>query len=150
MEGEIVTGYGRGSKKLGVPTANLLPADVQEGISGLPSGVYFGWARLMTSTTQPESDGSVHKMVMNIGKRPTFVKDNSPDISVEVHVMHSFKGDFYGQRMKVLVVGYLRPEMKFNNLQELLNRIQTDIGLSKSQLDGAVWSRYAEDPFFSN
>lgn len=148
MEGEIVTGYGRGSKELGVPTANLLPADVQGEIVGLPAGVYFGWAQLMTSESQQESDGLVHKMVMNIGKRPTFVKDNSPDISIEVHVMHSFQQDFYGQRMKVLVVGYLRPEMKFDTIQELLNRIQTDIGVSRTQLDGEFWSRYAKDPFF--
>lgn len=148
MEGEIVKGYGRGSKNLGVPTANLSPVDVQGDIAGLPSGVYFGWAKLKTSETQQESDGLVHKMVMNIGKRPTFIKDNSPDISIEVHVMHSFQQDFYGQRMKVLVVGYLRPEMKFDTIEILLNRIQTDIGVSRTQLDGEVWSRYAEDPFF--
>ena len=148
MQGKIVTGYGRGSKKLGVPTANILPADVEGEIAGLPSGVYFGWAKLITSDTQLEADGLVHKMVMNIGKRPTFVKDNSPDVSVEVHIMHSFPEDFYGKRIKVLVLGYLRPEMKFENISVLLNRIQTDIGLSKSQLDGDVWSKYAADPFF--
>lgn len=148
MTGEIVTGFGRGSKKLGVPTANIRPEDVEVQIAGLPSGVYFGWAKLLTSGAQPEADGSVYKMVMNIGNRPTFVKDNSPDISVEVHVMHQYKDDFYGQMIKVIVLGYLRPEMKFENINALLNRIQTDIGISKSQLDGEAWSKFADDPFF--
>lgn len=151
MEGEIVTGYGRGSKKLGVPTANLRPADVEKQIEGLPPGVYFGWAQLIPAenTTYSEEDRSVFKMVMNIGKRPTFVKDNSPDISVEVHVMHSYKDDFYGQKMRVAVLGYLRPEMKFENINSLLSRIQTDIGISSSQLDGDPWAAYADDPFFN-
>lgn len=142
MEGEIVQGYGRGSKDLGVPTANLSIPDVEEQIAGLPLGVYFGWAQLL------DSDDGVYKMVMNIGKRPTFVKDNSPDSSVEAHVMHSYDHDFYGQTMKVVLLGYLRPEIPFSGLQELLNRINTDIGISKTQLDGEQWGVFARDAFF--
>lgn len=42
MEAEIVRGFGRGSRDLGFPTANLDPAEVAEAIQGLPTGVYFG------------------------------------------------------------------------------------------------------------
>lgn len=142
MEGEIVQGYGRGSKELGVPTANLAVPDVEEQIEGLPLGVYFGWAQLL------DSDAGVYKMVMNIGKRPTFVKDNSPDSSVEAHVMHSYGHDFYGETMKVVLLGYLRPEIPFSGLQDLLNRIHTDIGISRTQLDSEKWSVFANDAFF--
>jgi riboflavin kinase len=148
MEGTVVTGYGRGSAQLGVPTANLSPVDVGREIEGLPSGVYFGWAQLQTGGDSVIEDRSVHKMVMNIGKRPTFVKDNGPDVSVEAHVMHTYQGDFYGKKMKVILVGYLRPEMKFDGLDALLRRIQTDIGISKSQLDSVAWRSFADDAFF--
>ena len=148
MEGTVVTGYGRGSAQLGVPTANLSPVDVCQEIEGLPAGVYFGWAQLQTEGESVLEDRSVHKMVMNIGKRPTFVKDNGPDISVEAHVMHKYQGDFYGKKMKVILVGYLRPEMKFDGLDALLRRIQTDIGISRSQLDSVAWRGYADDAFF--
>lgn len=103
--------------------------------------MYFGWAQLL------DSDDGVYKMVMNIGKRPTFVKNNSPDSSVEAHVMHSYDHDFYGQTMKVVLLGYLRPEIPFSGLQELLNRINTDIGISKTQLDGEQWGVFARDAF---
>ncbi|KAI8110147.1 hypothetical protein M9435_001826 [Picochlorum sp. BPE23] len=144
MKGEIVQGYGRGSKELGVPTANLAIPDVEDQIAGLPLGVYFGWAQLL------DSDNGVYKMVMNIGKRPTFVKDNSPDSSVEAHVMHSYDHDFYGETMKVVLLGYLRPEIPFSGLQELLNRIHTDIGISRTQLDSEKWSEFANDEFFNS
>lgn len=48
--------------------------------------------------------------------------------------MHKYAGDFYGQHLKVIAVGYIRPEMKFNGIGELLGRIRTDIGLAKQQL----------------
>lgn len=43
LEEEVVTGFGRGSKQMGVPTANLKPEDLFAGpLDGLPLGVYFG------------------------------------------------------------------------------------------------------------
>lgn len=42
MEASVVKGFGRGSKDLGFPTANLNPAEVENEIQGLPAGVYFG------------------------------------------------------------------------------------------------------------
>eukprot|EP00890_Picochlorum_soloecismus_P001015 jgi/Picsp_1/1914/NSC_05380-R1_riboflavin kinase len=148
LEGTVVTGYGRGSKDLGVPTANLDPLGVENCVKGLPDGVYFGWAQLDASDAACLEDRSVHKMVMNIGNRPTYVEDNSPEKSIEVHVMHKYGDDFYGKRVKVIMLGYLRPELKFSGLKELLHRIHTDIGIARSQLDVDRWLKYADDSFF--
>ncbi len=143
VEAEVVAGYGRGSKQLGVPTANLKPSDVASATKTLPHGVYFGFARLVGGGDG--DDGAVRKMVMNIGKRPTFVKDNGPEESIEVHLMDYEGCDFYGRRLAVIICGFLRPEMKFNGLEALLNRIQTDIGMSRSQLDSERWSKVGAD-----
>lgn len=43
LAGSVTHGYGRGSRQLGVPTANLPPAPLREQLSALPDGVYFGW-----------------------------------------------------------------------------------------------------------
>lgn len=40
--GDVARGFGRGSRKLGTPTANLPPEPLEEEIAGLPLGVYFG------------------------------------------------------------------------------------------------------------
>ena len=42
LAGAVTTGFGRGSRQLGVPTANLPPGELQEQLEGLPAGVYFG------------------------------------------------------------------------------------------------------------
>jgi len=46
MRGEVATGYGRGGKKLGVPTANLPESLFADSLRDVPPGVYFGWAEV--------------------------------------------------------------------------------------------------------
>ncbi|EXB51821.1 putative pseudouridine-5'-monophosphatase [Morus notabilis] len=43
--GPVIKGFGRGSKLLGIPTANLSTEGYSTLLSEHPSGVYFGWAR---------------------------------------------------------------------------------------------------------
>jgi riboflavin kinase len=168
LEAPIVRGFGRGSRQLGVPTANLDPqALAQGGLSldpgALPRGVYFGWARVMMSGGGGDDfDHAVHPMVMNVGLRPTVNVTGEEDASVEVHVMHRFSAagaeqqqgasfaEFYGARMRVVVTGFLRPEMRFDGLPALLSRIKADIGLSKAQLLDEVGPHAAmrRDAFF--
>ena len=42
--GDVTVGFGRGSKDLGVPTANLPPESLKDVLPDLPCGVYFGCA----------------------------------------------------------------------------------------------------------
>jgi FAD synthase len=60
LRGTVVKGFGRGSKELGVPTANLDPEALGSSLDGVQPGVYFGWASVGAS-------GEVYKMVMSIG-----------------------------------------------------------------------------------
>ena len=159
LEGEVVVGFGRGSKQLGVPTANIAPGPIADQIADMPAGVYFGWAKLNAGVDAPEIDHRVHKMVMNIGKRPTFQNvdgggnhgDAQPEVSVEVHIMHTFKAeDFHGKHLKVNVLGFIRPEIKFSGLPELLERINMDIGIARSQLDTLTWSIFKDDEFLKH
>ena len=62
----MCNGYGRGSKKLGVPTANLPYFDKELTSSSFVNGVYFGWGGL-------EGNPLRFGVVANIGKSPTFV-----------------------------------------------------------------------------
>lgn len=71
FQGKVVEGFQRGSKQMGVPTANLLPTDVEGTLGPHPEGVYFGWAQL-----RRDGDDAVRMAVMNYGHRPT-VKDGS-------------------------------------------------------------------------
>ncbi|KAI1387510.1 riboflavin kinase [Hypoxylon trugodes] len=55
MEGTVISGFGRGSKELGIPTANL-PVDetVTPWIADIKSGVYFGYASLALPSSHPD------------------------------------------------------------------------------------------------
>lgn len=151
MQGRVVAGFGRGSKQLGVPTANLSPEDVAEELTDLPPGVYFGWARLEAPSGSPPEDFKVHKMVMNVGKRPTFDDGTEAEASVEVHIMHRFSvEDFHGAQLRVTALGFLRPEIKFSGIQALLERIRTDIGLASAQLDTPTWRPFTDDAFLND
>lgn len=55
MEGKVISGFGRGSKDLGIPTANLPVDDENTWIRNIDSGVYFGWASLKLPASHPNS-----------------------------------------------------------------------------------------------
>jgi hypothetical protein len=56
----VVKGFGRGSKELGIPTANLDIDALGAAADALATGIYYGWARVGAA---PEA----HMMVMSIG-----------------------------------------------------------------------------------
>lgn len=147
LQGNVVTGFGRGSKQLGVPTANIPPQELQSQLADMPKGVYFGWAQVQPAAASPAADSQVHKMVMNVGSRPT-VNTGDEDLTVELHILHQYESDFYGLPLKAVVLGYIRPEMKFNGLPQLLNRIKADIGIARVQLDDPSFQKYKEDVSF--
>lgn len=139
LEGAVTAGFGRGSRQLGTPTANLPPADVVGawGEAGPPLGVYFGWARLLDPPPgSAPADAAPHPAVLNVGRRPTFEGGQGGDLTVEVHVLHPYGSDFYGRRLRVAVGGFLRPERRFQGVAALVARIAADIGTAKAALAG--------------
>ena len=61
--------------------------------------------------------------MLNIGHRPTI--NNGNDLSIEVHIL-DFQGDIYHQKIRIELVDFLRPEMKFNSIDELISQMQKD------------------------
>lgn len=56
--------------------------------------------------------------------------------TIEVHILHKYsQEEFYGSQLRVVVSGFIRPEIKFAGLPQLLARIKADIGIAKAQLD---------------
>ncbi|KAK4174593.1 putative riboflavin kinase [Triangularia setosa] len=143
MSGPVISGFGRGSKELGIPTANL-PVDnsLTPWISSIPSGVYFGWASLLLPSTHPNyapasgATWSLFPMVMSIGYNPFYKNDTR---SAEVHVLHKFDADFYGVDMRLLVMGYIRDEKDYKGLDELVEDINFDCEVARQSLQRSGW-----------
>ena len=66
----------------------------------------FRWAKVL-SKDFPEEDRQLHKMVMNIGQNPT-VNPADAETTVELHIMHKFDQNFYGQPVCAMASGFIR------------------------------------------
>ena len=85
------------------------------------------------------------KVVANVGQRPSF--EDGTDITIEVHVMDCLEDDFYGEEMRVVLLGFIRPEKKFDGIQELISQIKRDCGMASKQLDESVHKAFSVDAF---
>jgi len=140
LEGEIVKGFGRGSKEIGCPTANFSEEVVDRNIpETLPTGVYLGWTRLNGDVEM------VEKAVISIGWNPFYGNEKK---SVETHIIKQIHSDLYGRCLKLLICGYIRPELNFDSLEDLTAAINDDIKFADSQLEtNALFNEFKDDEF---
>lgn len=117
FEGEVITGNRLG-RTIGYPTANL-QVDDEKLVPG--NGIYAVEAVVEASEVQ-EPDVQRLKGMMSIGWRPT-IGDNK--FMIEVNLF-DFGSDIYGQRMRVYVKSYMRPEVKFSGLDALKEQLHQD------------------------
>ena len=111
LEGTVVGGYQVG-RKIGFPTANLR---VDFPYKLIPSiGVY---------AVRVQVAGQQWKGMLSIGYRPTI--NNGNDLSIEVHIL-DFQGDIYNQKMRLEFIEFLRPEVKFDSVDELIAQMHKD------------------------
>jgi len=123
MRGPVVKGFGRGSKMLGIPTANLDIVPLKFQVDSLAPGIYMGFAAMR---------GKIHEMVMSIGWNPYF--DNAKK-TIEPWLLHDFgENDFYGEELGLVVSAYIRPEANFTTLEDLIRRIHRDADVSREML----------------
>jgi len=141
-KGKVSKGYGRGGKKLAVPTANLPESQFADKLREIQTGVYFGWAAV-------EGIDGVHKAVVNIGYSPTFVGKENPEKIIEAHLMKDLQQDFYEKEMRVLLLGFKRQEQKFASFQQLVETINKDIKDASELLDQPEFKRYSSDDYLT-
>ena len=110
--GVVAHGDQRG-RELGFPTANVsVPGDIL-----LPAdGIYAGWYE--------RPDGAVHPTAISLGRRPTFYEEAHASL-LEAHLL-DFDGDLYGEPAKVRFVARLRGEVKFDDVDALVEQIRRD------------------------
>jgi FAD synthase len=65
IKGPVTKGFGRGSRELGIPTANIDPHTLRQALSEAVTGIYTGYASVGTS-------GAVYPHVMSIGWNPYY------------------------------------------------------------------------------
>jgi riboflavin kinase len=159
--GLVDEGYGRGGKKLGVPTANLPSSLFQNALEDVTTGVYFGWTALERNDNELLQ---VYKAVVNVGYSPTFEGKENKEKVIEAHLIlekeeedddgdddktSSIIEDFYGIPMRLQLIGFLREEKKFDSFPELIAQILADVDDARLSLDCHPYQSCRSDTFFS-
>ncbi len=113
MRGRVVAGARLG-RELGYPTANLRIHRKRAALGGI-------FAVRVRGIDVPV--GSAQRAgVASLGTRPTV---NGTEPLLEVHVF-DFSGDLYGRELEVEFIAKLRDEVRFENLQALVEQMHRD------------------------
>ncbi len=109
ISSKVEHGLGLG-RKLGTPTVNM---SLHCGASALLPGVYC--SRVVT-------DGGEYTGITNIGTCPTF---GERECHAETFIL-DFDAPLYGEKIKLYLIEYLRPERRFSSPEELTAQIMRD------------------------
>lgn len=119
IKGTVVQGEKRG-RTIGFPTANVQPS----GDYVLPKkGVYAVSMKI-------GAEEKIYRGVANVGVKPTFHDPSQAQVVIEVNLF-DFKEDIYGERVVVYWHHFLRPEVKFDGIDPLVEQMHKDKEQSK-------------------
>ncbi|MBU6159735.1 MAG: riboflavin biosynthesis protein RibF [Myxococcales bacterium] len=118
LTGHTAHGAGRG-QKIGIPTVNLYP----ENRLLPPFGVY---------ATRIRVAGKCWDAISNLGVRPTF--ETSTRVSLETMILSPVEQDLHDLPAEVEVIGFVRPEMRFEDAESLKSQIAKDIEATQQLL----------------
>ena len=111
LKGRVIRGKGLG-KEIGFPTANI----------SLPSRIIIPKLGVYASIGTIEDEKFIG--VTNIGFAPSLKGEK--EVTVETHFL-GFNRDIYDRLVKIELVEYIRPEIKFSSLEQLVTQIKNDI-----------------------
>jgi riboflavin kinase/FMN adenylyltransferase len=117
VEGVVVRGHQRG-RALGFPTANLetlphtaIPAD----------GIYAGWLAELDSEGEETQRWPA---AISVGTNPTF---DGTERTVEAYALDRSDLDLYGTHVAVDFVARLRPTLRFDSVDALIEQMHVDV-----------------------
>ena len=99
----MTLGFGRGSKELGIPTANFNEKVVDDLPKDLETGIYFGWTNL-------EGEAITRKAVVSIGYNPFYENKTKSVVRNCIEIDLQFQIDFQ----------FFPPAFEFRNPQYLM------------------------------
>ena len=97
---------------IGVPTVNIIPPSNK---LLPPYGVY---------SSRVYIDDRIYDGMTNIGRKPTI--SEKEQVGVETYI-YDFDSDAYGKLIKVEILKFVRPEMKFDSIDALKDQIKSDL-----------------------
>ena len=125
VRAEVVHGLKRG-RELGYPTANL--ATEAEGF--IPAdGVYAGWLVDEGTDAGGYAPATRYAAAISVGGNPTF--GDVEGTVVEAYLI-GFEGDAYDRPLRVEFTRFLRHELAFETVEELVEQMWRDIETARA------------------
>lgn len=116
IKGEIVHGKKLG-RTIGFPTANL-KINHENTIPKI--GVYY---------TNIEINNKIYKGITSVGYNPTV---NGKELTIETFIL-DFSEEIYGEKMRIYFLKRIRDEIRFNSLEELIEKLKSDEQYAKNE-----------------
>ena len=117
-------------RELGFPTANLS----QDHAGLVPSdGVYAGW--LVRLDLEDGATDQVLPAAISVGTNPTF---DGHQRRVEAYVLDRTDLDLYGERVAIDFVSHLRPTLRFESIEALVEQMREDVVRCREILSATV------------
>ncbi len=123
VRGTVLMGDRRG-RELGYPTANLATTD---DVAVPADGVYAGYLRRLDTD-------EAYPAAVSVGTNPTF--DGSRERRVETFVLDRDDLELYGVEVEVAFVEHIRGMVRFDSVQDLVQRMHEDVATTRRLLDG--------------
>lgn len=121
LSGPVIPGDKRGAV-IGYPTANMVPPARKV----IPApGVYAAFAHVR---------GAVERAAVSVGYRPTF---GGGDLLIEAFIL-DFEESIYGEEITIEFVEYLREELEFSDVDELIAKMGDDVVETKRVLESTT------------
>ncbi len=97
--------------------------------------------------TKSDKEFDIYPMVMSIGWNPYYKNEVR---SVEVHLIHHFKEDFYNALMNLSILGFIRPELDYESKESLVKDIRMDIEVAGRSLERHAYAECTKDHFLTD
>ena len=130
LEGVVVHGHARG-RTIGFPTANI-GTDIEGYIP--VDGVYAGWLVDLGPDAEAGTEDQPRRWpaAISIGTKPTFSeKTGLHERVVESYCITDDWIDLYGHKVRVEFTGFLRPQVKFDGPDALVDELKRNVEETK-------------------
>ena len=114
--GKVINGSNRGNK-LGFPTANI---ELLENYILPKNGVY---------ATNTIVNNKKYLSATNIGNNPTFEENH---LKIETFIL-DFNDNIYGEIIEIEFLDFIRDDLKFHNVDDLIVQMESDINLIRNK-----------------
>jgi riboflavin kinase/FMN adenylyltransferase len=118
VEGDVVHGDQRG-RTIGFPTLNIVLPDGSEPFQGIYA------VKVRDAAKQAHWKGAGY-----FGRRPTFASEKT---FLEVYLL-GFNGDLYGKTMLVEFIDLIRPDRRFDTIDDLVAQMKLDCAEAEKRL----------------